>query len=169
MRAQGELYRSSASVCRHARGGGHVYFVRGTGDLVKIGMTARLEDRVETVCKEVPFPTELIHAIKTSCIMGAESHFHMRFLRARVFGEWFYLPHAKLEPILEIEKYHPLCVTDPVGEELERQAGTQIRPGHPRFRAITNAERKYGIDSYPPLDRPERQQQRRPNFDLMPW
>lgn len=65
---------------------GHtLYFVR-MGEAMKIGITGRIQDRLRGFETSLPYPVELILAIKG---YRAEKVVHAKFADIRLRGEWF--------------------------------------------------------------------------------
>jgi hypothetical protein len=69
---------------------GYVYLIRSEHGY-KIGKTKNLNQRLSTFGLKLPFPIELVHALRSNDITRCEWHFHDRFKRKRINGEWFRL------------------------------------------------------------------------------
>lgn len=63
-----------------------VYFIR-MRDLIKIGYTAALKQRLSSIGDTMPYPIELLHDVPGDRF--SEAWHHWRFDHLRVKGEWF--------------------------------------------------------------------------------
>lgn len=78
---------------------GFVYFLKADNNLVKIGKTKRLDERIHHFSVKLPYQTQLIHSISTSNMDQLERHFHKVFVQKRKHGEWFELSEEDITSI----------------------------------------------------------------------
>ena len=81
---------------------GHIYIAKYNG-LYKIGMTERLQRRLETLNRLGPHT--LVLAIPGDCIRPLERQLHKRFAAQRVRGEYFRLTESDLDELRQLS--HP--------------------------------------------------------------
>lgn len=72
---------------------GFVYLAGGNGSY-KIGRSSSLPSRAQFLSTKLPFPVELLHAIRAKNSPNAERFWHDRFAARRGHGEWFGLREA---------------------------------------------------------------------------
>lgn len=90
---------------RTARRFGYVYIARAENGLYKIGRAKDPAARVRGFAGAVmPFVVELVHTIRSSDYIQAESFLHQRYAHCRRVGEWFQLSERDLDKILEIRE-----------------------------------------------------------------
>lgn len=82
---------------------GYVYFVK-CNDVVKIGRTKNLKERMEVYSVKSPFETEILHQVETDNCVRLERHFHAIFMDKRTDGEWFRLTKQDIADI-KSDKY----------------------------------------------------------------
>ena len=70
----------------------YVYFIRAQGtNLIKIGRTTSLQDRLNTLQTGCPHQLELIIAVAHPDSPSIEKRLHQKFERYGTTGEWFAL------------------------------------------------------------------------------
>ena len=73
----------------------YVYFIRAQGtNLIKIGRTTSLQDRLNTLQTGCPHQLELIIAVAHPDSPSIEKRLHQKFERYGTTGEWFALSEA---------------------------------------------------------------------------
>jgi hypothetical protein len=78
-----------------------VYFIR-MNDLIKIGYTAALKQRVAAIQDNMPYPVELLFSVPGDRFNEAYHHWLFRDLHHQ--GEWFRAEPALLEYIERLKK-----------------------------------------------------------------
>jgi hypothetical protein len=82
---------------------GYIYFLQDDHNRIKIGKTKKLSERIFNIGLNLPIKPQLFHSIKTDNITKLERHFHSKFKKYRLNGEWFALPYERLTKIRKIE------------------------------------------------------------------
>lgn len=78
---------------------GFVYLLQG-GNYYKIGHSKDVPTRLSQISPKLPFPTQVIHTIKTDDMAELEKALHKRFKDKRTNGEWFVLNDADVAWIM---------------------------------------------------------------------
>ena len=79
---------------------GFVYLASGNGSF-KIGRSWNLESRESYLTIKLPFPVQIVHAIRAKDCVQAERYWHERFATKRVRGEWFDLTDTDVHEFLD--------------------------------------------------------------------
>ena len=74
----------------------HVYLVRTTEGLCKIGITQDMDTRINALKTVVPYGIETLHSLFHKDAKEIERDLHKRFADKRVNGEWFRLDEADI-------------------------------------------------------------------------
>lgn len=101
--ATGEERRAAAArtAPRRRKQAGYVYLIEG-GGYYKIGKAKNPSNRAQTLAIHLPYPTRLLHAIKSDDSDRAEKHLHERYADRRTNGEWFDLDGDEVREIMGI-------------------------------------------------------------------
>lgn len=73
-----------------ARWDGYVYLLESNG-VYKIGKSVNVNRRLTQISPVMPYPVELLHAIRTTDHSALEAQLHEMFAPKRLNGEWFEL------------------------------------------------------------------------------
>jgi hypothetical protein len=68
-----------------------VVYLLKAGPYYKIGKAKDLDNRVNQIRLQLPYPVEVMHSIETDDSSGIENYWHKRFAYKRANGEWFLL------------------------------------------------------------------------------
>ena len=82
---------------------GHVYLVRDSDGLCKIGRTTNLSRRLPEIRYEYDCDMTMIIATETTNAPGVEAYWHSHFAEKRVYGEWFDLSDKDIRFFLTME------------------------------------------------------------------
>lgn len=74
-----------------------VYLIKAENGRYKIGLTSRLDDRLNALRLQSPVSLELIHTAESEQAPILETHLHRIFSDRRTHGEWFDLSDADVE------------------------------------------------------------------------
>ena len=81
---------------------GYVYLIEAQGSgRIKIGRSFSAGVRLEALATGSPFPLKLLRHIETGNASGLERALHRRYAKYQVHREWFALPPAVLQQLLE--------------------------------------------------------------------
>jgi hypothetical protein len=78
---------------------GYVYFLKSENGKVKIGKTANIKERMQTLKRQIPLALSLEHYFETRDMKAVERMFHEEFSDNRLEGEWFDLPARTIESL----------------------------------------------------------------------
>ncbi len=95
---------------------GFVYLISADNGLVKIGLSANPQRRLEFLLRSVPWPLRLVHQIATDDTRWLEWHLHRLHRPKRFAGEWFFLNDQDIAPLLARNVWNRLDKTDPPPE-----------------------------------------------------
>jgi hypothetical protein len=109
--------------------GGIVYLLESAG-FYKIGLTVNLKKRLRQLRTGVPHVVKVIHTIESDNPAALEKHWHRRFTKQRVRGEWFNL---SADDVSEFRLYG--LAPDQITANQTAQERNQLRAESQRLRA----------------------------------
>ena len=80
---------------------GYIYFLK-SGPFVKIGVTRNVERRAAQLAAQPPFYTEMIAFFWVTDAYSVEARLHLRYVDARVRGEWFALDWDQIDDAVQL-------------------------------------------------------------------
>lgn len=85
-----------------ARWSGYVYLLKSNG-VFKIGKSINVDRRLTQISPIMPYPVELVHAIRTTNHTALEAQLHEMFDAKRLNGEWFELSARDIRLIQSLQ------------------------------------------------------------------
>jgi hypothetical protein len=86
---------------------GYVYLLGSEDGYSKIGRAKNVSKRLEQIKLQMPFKLRLIHTIRVSDCVWAESYLHKKFRHARKNGKWFKLSDTDIRWIKSLTTLEP--------------------------------------------------------------
>ena len=85
-----------------------VYVVRLEADVVKIGLSANVKQRLNALNKVLPYELEVLYIFDTLHCRRLEIYLHRMFAPKRIRGEWFRLTDDQVAAIPDlVDRFHP--------------------------------------------------------------